>query len=278
MFIAFGTSVRADDGPKGPPPQRIITIAPNSAEIICALGACDAIIGVSKFCVYPPDLSSVPRVGGLIDPDIEKIIALRPDLIVLRGNSESLARVASDSGIPIYFDQTDSIDGIETCIKDLGVRLSLQERAGQLIAQFRRDLAAIAKRTHGKPRPSVLVTITRQSRRMANLLTAGKGTFLDEMITLAGGRNAFGDIEMPYPQISPESIVAHRPDVILELLPERDLSASDRAALTGDWQEMSTVPAVRHGRIYFLDDDNALIPSPRYVEIINKVSRLLHPE
>ncbi|MCH8148350.1 MAG: ABC transporter substrate-binding protein [Planctomycetes bacterium] len=259
-------------------PGRIITIAPNSAEIICALGACDAIVGVSKYCVYPKELTSRPRVGGLFDPDLEKIIALRPDLVVLRGRSESVERLCTESGIPVYNDPTDTLAGIEQTIATLGQRLARREQADKLVERFRRRLAAIRTRFEGAKKPRVLVTISRHPGRLANILTSGKGTFLDEMITIAGGENAFGHLEMAYPQISPEAIIARRPDVILELMPEAELSEAARQGVIQDWKELSSVPAVASGRVFVLDDDNALIPSPRYVSIIEKVSRLLHPE
>ena len=259
-------------------PERIITIAPNSAEIICALGACDAIVGVSKYCVYPKELTSRPRVGGLFDTDLEKIIALRPDLVVLRGHNESVERLCRESGIPVYHDPTEPLADINQTIATLGRRLARREQADRLIERFQKRLAAIRIRFEGAKKPRVLVTISRHPGRLANILTSGKGTFLDEMITIAGGENAFGHLEMAYPQISPEAIIARRPDVILELMPEAELSEAARQGVIQDWKELYSVPAVAAGRVYVLDDDNALIPSPRYVSAIEKVSRLLHPE
>lgn len=270
--------VAASDNESKAIPERIITIAPNSAEIICALGACDAIVGVSKYCVYPKELTSRPRVGGLFDPDLEKIIALRPDLVVLRGRNESVERLCRESGVPVYNDRTDTLAGIERCVTDLGTRLDRRDQAHKLLERFDRQIAAIRARNDGAKKPRVLVTISRHPGRLANILTSGKGTFLDEMITIAGGENAFGHLEMAYPQISPEAIIARRPDVILELMPEAELSEAARQSVIQDWKELSSVPAVAAGRVFVLDDDNALIPSPRYVSIIEKVSHLLHPE
>lgn len=259
-------------------PQRIIALAPNSAEVICALGACDAVVGVSRFCVYPPALDGKVHVGGLFDPDLEKITALHPDLLVLRGRSESLERLCRDQHIPLYRDETDTLGGIETCLSDLGVRLGRKKKAASLIRAFRARLDFFRKRSAGGARPRVLLTISRQPDRLANILTAGRGTFLDEMLTLAGGRNLFGDVDMAYPQVSPESILARRPEVIIELLPEVNVTEELKYKMTQQWHTLGPMPAVINGRIHFLDDDNALIPSPRYVEIIDKVSRLLHPE
>jgi iron complex transport system substrate-binding protein len=257
---------------------RIVTIGPNAAEIICALGAGDSIVGVSKFCVYPPELRGRPCVGGLFDPDLEKIIALRPDLVVLRGRSESVERLAADRGIAVYLDKTEALPDVETCILELGKALKREEQASRLVKAFRERIDAVRRRVADKPQPRVLLTVSRRPDRLANLLTTGKGTFLAEMLEIAGGANVFGHVDMPYPQVSPEAIVTRRPEVIIELMPEVSLTDNRKREMLAQWQSLGTVPAVRDARIHFMTDDNALIPSPRYVEIIEKVSKLLHPE
>jgi ABC-type Fe3+-hydroxamate transport system substrate-binding protein len=98
------------------------------------------------------------------------------------------------------------------------------------------------------------------------------------MLELAGGQNVFGDIEMAYPQVSAEAIIARRPEVIIELMPETEITPKEEVELRAQWKQLGTIPATEHGRIYLISDDHCLIPSPRYVEIIDKVSRLLHPE
>ncbi len=259
-------------------PQRIVVIAPNAAEIVCALGACDRIVGVDKYCIFPPELSSRPQVGGLMDPDLERIVLLRPDLFVLRGQSESLERLCRELHIDTYHDETDSLEGIQTCIHELGVKLKLEQKASQLIGKFKKNLVRLRERTAGKPRPRVLMTVMRQPDRLRDILTAGRGTFLNQMLELAGGENIFKDVDAPYPQVSMEAILSRRPDVIIELLPEIDVDEPRRRVLLSQWQKFETLPAVQTQRIYFVDDDYALIPSPRCVQIIEKLACLLHPE
>ncbi len=259
-------------------PQRIVAIAPNSAEVICALGACERIVGVSKFCVYPPPLLDRPKVGGLSDPDLERIAALRPDLLVMRGRNDALERLCEDLHVPIYKDETDTLPGIEACLREMGNRLGLADRATEAIKQFREHIEAIRLRNEGNAKPRVLLTVSRQPDRLANVLTTGKGTFLDQMIEVAGGVNVFGHLDMIYPQVSPEGMLAQQPEVIIELMPGAKLTEAFQKQLREQWKQLGTMPAVANDRIHVLADDNVLIPSPRYVEIIEKVSRLLHPE
>lgn len=279
LIAIVATAVRAADEPSpGRIARRIVTIAPNSAQIVCELGACDRIVGVSKFCVYPPSLADRPRVGGLFDPDLERITSLRPDLVVLRGRSDSIEQLCRRSGIDLYRDETDTIGGITRCIVELGHRLGLAETAGTLVERLEQRIEAIRQRVAGRPRPRVMLTVSRQPDRMSDILTTGNGTFLDETIEIAGGTNAFGDIDMRYPQVSAESIVAKRPDVIIELMPGVKATPAWRSRMLDRWKRLGSVPAVAHNRVYFLTDDHCLIPSPRYVEIIEKISRLIHPE
>lgn len=271
--------VRATDDDASPQAhQRIITIAPNAAEIICALGAADAIVAVDKFTVFPPELLRKPTIGGFFDPDIERMIALKPDLIVLRGHNETIEQLARERNIALYYDETDTLAGIEKCITDLGKMLRHEPEADVLARAFNARLDAIKKRVANRPRPRVLVSLSRSPDRLANLLTSGQGTFVHEMIELAGGENVFGHLDMTYPQVSGESILARRPQVIIEFMPEAKLTNELRTRIVSQWRLLGSIPAVIDDRIFIMTDEHCLIPSPRYVEIIEKVARLLHPE
>lgn len=268
----------SDEPETAAPPKRIVTIAPNAAEIICQLGACDQLVGVSKFCIHPAEVKDRPRVGGLFDPDLEKIVVLRPDLIVLRGHSEPIEKLCTAQGIVLYHDETDTIPGIARCVRELGRRLGRTKQADAIVKRFESRLAAIRQRVKDRPRPRVLLTVSRTPGKLSNILTSAHGTFLDETINIAGGANVFGDIEMTYPQVSTESIVAAAPDVIVELMSGAESTAAHLAEVRAEWAPLATVPAVKRGAIYIITDDNALIPSPRYAGIVEKIASLLHPE
>ncbi len=284
LLVVFVVAVLPRHGPTKPersaatgPPTRIVAMGPNSAEIICALGACDAIVGVSKFCVYPPELSNRPKVGGLFDPDLEVIAGLRPDLVVLRGRTDSLARFCEQWNVPTYADPSDSLADVERAIDELGARLERPGEARELVRVFRARIAAVRDRVADEPRVRVLLTVSRQTGSLANLLTTGPGTFLHEAIEVAGGENVFGDLDMRYPQVGPEAIVAKDPEMIVELLPGATESDNRAGEAMSVWAPLSTVRAVRTQRIFVMTEENGLIPSPRYVEIIERLSHLLHP-
>ncbi len=278
VALPLGERALAGAGPVSSAPRRIVTLGPNSAEVICLLGACDAIVGVSKFCVYPPELKDRPRVGGLFDPDLERIVALKPDLVVLRGRSDSVEQLCRRRGILVYHDRTEQLRDVEKCILELGQRLGKMDAAEKRVEQFQSRLDAVRERVASRTRPRVLLTVSRSPNGLGDVLTTGRGTFLHDMLEIAGGANVFGHLDMGWPQVSGESIITRRPQVIIELMPEVNLTPALKQQMLEQWKKLGSIPAVTDGRIHFVTDDHCLIPSPRYVEIIEQVSKLLHPE
>lgn len=259
-------------------PRRIVTIAPNAAEMIASLGMGDHIVGVSDFCVYPESLTTLPRVGGIMNPDLERIVSLNPDLIVLRGRFPSVEALCERTGIDVFHDQTESFDDIFDGILRLGARLHCDDRAEALVARLRADIDGMQRKLHGLPRPRILLIVNREADAIRNIVTFGRGTFVDEVIRRAGGINVFGDVPVAYPQVTIEQIIAARPDVIIEAVEESRMSGSLRDKFLAQWSQLPALPAVRTRRIHVVTEDHLLIPSPRVVESIRLLARILHPE
>jgi iron complex transport system substrate-binding protein len=260
-------------------PARIVAFAPSSTEIIAALGAADRLVAVGTFCIYPPQLASLPKIGGQFDPDLEGVLRLRPDLVVLRGHNQAVEQLCAARHIALYRDPTETLGTLYRAIREIGDILDRRNAAETLVTDVQTRLQAIADRVSSRPRPRVFVAISRRDPdSLAGILTTSNRTFMGELITLAGGENVFGHLEMDYPEVSPEAIVAAAPDVIIEPMPEAkpDPWLSDRVLAA--WQRLGPVPAVAEHRIYVLTDDNALIPSPRVVGVVAALARRLHPE
>ncbi len=262
-------------------PQRIVTIAPNAAEMIAALGAADRIVGVSSFCVYPPELLKRPRVGGIMDPDLEKIVSLKPDLLVLRGDMPTVTKLAQRLNIRVYQDRTETLDDIYTTLDELSVLLNKQAAADERIASIKSDVAAITQRinshVNNDARPTVLFVVGRDPAGIRNVVTVGKNTFVSEIIRLAGGRGAFETSTVDYPQLNAEAILAAKPDVIIEAA-DPATPPTELVARKAHWHALgNNLPAVRDDRIHILTDDYLLIPSPRVVQSIKSLAEVLHP-
>lgn len=260
-------------------PNRIVTIAPNAAETIAALGAADRLVGVSRYCDYPPKLIGLPKVGGLIDPDLEAILRLRPDLVIIRGRIPRLERLCRDRGIPLYRDQTETFDDIFTTITELGALLDKTTEALKLVASLRDRVERIRRAVAGRPRPRVLFTTNREPVSLSRVTTAGKNTFVNSVLTLAGGENVFGKLDVDYPEVGLEDILLERPEVIIEVIPTLDrLSDTMRKQIEDQWRRLGPLPAIRDQRLHILLDSSVVIPSPRVAESVERIARLLHPE
>ncbi|UCG16357.1 MAG: ABC transporter substrate-binding protein [Phycisphaerales bacterium] len=251
-------------------------MAPNSVEILWELGVGSRLVGVSRYTVYPPQLAHVPRIGGQRDPNLEAIVTLGPDLVILRGRQEKLEKLCRDRGIAVFYDPTNRLSDVYETITRLGAMFDRVEQADALCRRVRERLARVQGRAAGRPAVKVLLTM-RGPDRLANIGTVGQGSYLHELIELAGGENVFGDLDVAYPQVSIEEIVVRRPEVIIEVSPG-GRPAGGYVQLAEQWHPLRQIPAVRNGRVHVLTEDYAMIPSPRLVLLAEKLLSLLHPD
>ncbi|NOT02505.1 MAG: ABC transporter substrate-binding protein [Phycisphaerales bacterium] len=254
---------------------RVVALAPNAAEIICGLGACDRLIGVSSYCTYPLELAGVPKIGGLRDPDLELILTLRPDLLILRGKTPALEQMAAAHHIRIYDDGVETLGDLYRTVHDLGSGVGRIAEAAAMVADIQRSLNAVAVRIGTRPRVRVLLTM-RSPTALEHVLSVGRGTFIHELIEIAGGQNVFDDQATRYPTVSIEEIVGRNPAVIIEAMSGRDLDDAKRRELLDQWQRLDSIDAVRNGRIHFLTDDFLLIPSQRVAQSAELLARVIH--
>lgn len=267
----------ADDSIKhSVPPSRIIATSPSNAEIICALGACDRLVAVSSFATHPPEILKLPKIGGLLDPDMESILALSPDLLVMRGTNPHVEKLCRDHNIRFYLDQTDTLQTLYTTIRELGDLLHLQSEAKRLIKDTRDQLAQIKKTANKDHRPTVLLTL-RSPDKLGNITTVSRKSYLGEVIELAGGDNVFGKYKAPYPQVSLEDIMTMQPDIIIEAMPGEKNARELRIKLLEQWRSVGGIQAAKRGRVVVLTEDYVLIPSPRVVQLAKRLQQVINP-
>lgn len=274
MILAISALCSAPETERPVPPERIIAIAPSSAEVICALGAERRLVGISSYITWPESLLKLPRVGGLHDPNLEAIALLRPDLVVLRGSSASLERMCADHDVGVYRDRTDSLPSIFATITELGDLLGAADEADALNRDLRSKLDQIEQASQSDDPPAVLLTL-RGPERLANVTTVAGDTYLNELIRIAGGRNVFGETDAPYPQIRMEDIVARQPDVIIEVMPDLPMDAARRDALIAQWKPFNSIKAVRDGQVRFITDEFATVPSPRVTLMARRLADII---
>lgn len=245
--------------------RRIVSMAASTTEALFAIGAGSLVVGRSRYCDYPPEAHALPSVGGYVDPSLEAVLGLNPDLVVgARGPlGPGFLRALTERGIATWFPETESLASIDELILGLGQRTDRQDSARALVERMRTRRAAIEKALAAEKRPRALLLFEKKP-----ISVAGPGSFPDEMLRLAGGRNALED-GARYANLSLEKVLSLDPDVILDA----EMGAAP-ATFDSTW---SGVRAVKEGRVVRLGDESVLRPGPRVLDGVAVLARALHP-
>ena len=251
------------------PPQRVVCGTPAVAEIVYALGAGPRVVGVSDFTDFPPEAAAKPSIGGALSPNRERLLRLEPDLLLSQGKAEALADFAQSRRIAFLSPPLDTLADLRAAIAAFASALGAEDNGRALLAQMQTDFAALPSR----PPLPVFIAVGHAPGDLAGLMTAGPGTFLHELVELAGGRNVFGDVAILWPKISQESLVRRAPALVLDFQ-GMPLDAPRRAALAADWQRLGFAPQ----QIRILEEDYLLRPGPRAPQSAARIAQALSPD
>ncbi len=272
---AFGFTL-----PPGPAPQRIVSLSPNLTEILFAIGTNpERIVGVTRFCDFPPEAKGRNQIGGIVDPSIEGIVALKPDLILAtRGNPARILGQLRGTGLPLFaFDSQDGLDRVLQTIREMVEIVSpdMRTKADSTVARFAARLhrfQTIARTVEERERPTVYYYDP-----ISPDWTSGPGTHISEAIWLAGGRNVADDASTAWPRYALEVVVSKQPDRLLIAVPadaDPDQILADLQARNG-WRALD---AVREKRFCLIPADQLLRPGPRTLDAIGALGHCLHPD
>lgn len=262
-------------------PTRIVSTAPSITEILFALGLGDRVVGVTTYCRYPPEAAAKPKIGDYLRPNLELILAARPDLVILERTGVRQADRWPGLGAPVLEVDDGNLAGIFDAIARIGRAAGAPERAEALIAKIRAELEAVRRRVAGRPRPRTLVVLGRTPGRLEGIVVAGRNSYLDELIAAAGGQNIFSDSVSAYAKVPLETILARNPEVIVDLGDMADpetFSPRRRQEVVALWARRPELAAVRQGRVYAVASSAFLVPGPRVGEAARVLAELLHPE
>jgi iron complex transport system substrate-binding protein len=277
IFVGFVYFVSAGAAQERPP-RRIISLVPALTEILFAIGAGPQVIAVSSFDEDPPEVLNLPRVGALLDPDTEKILSMRPDLVLTYGSQESLQKQLETAGIPLFSYRHRGLPDIAPTFRALGRLTGRVDEAEREVARLERAFASIRSRVAGRPKPTVLVAIGHDPRSLGKIDASGAIGFLNDMIELAGGRNVLADIERQAVRVSTEMLIVRKPDVILDLHYSRTMDDNERREEMEAWHRLSSLPAVKNGRVRLMFGDRLVVPGPRIGPAAEEYARAIHPE
>lgn len=274
LLLLSSAQAQSDDSGK---PVRIIGPAPNVTEILFALGVGDKIVGVSDFCDYPSQTKGIAKIGGTLNPNIEQIISLQPDLLILLPGEKSLEKklkIAID--IRCLYVKNETIGDVLDAIGIIGKEVGAQQRAADLVKGMRGEIQAIRQKYEGLPKKRVLCVVDKTPGTLRQLYVAANNTFLDEIISLAGGENVVKNSIARYPIISKESVIAFNPEVVLDFSLGNEVSQEKKKKNMSLWSSLSTLSAVKTGSVFTIDNPRITIQGPELPRSIEILARYIH--
>jgi iron complex transport system substrate-binding protein len=251
-------------------PRRVVALAPSVVEILYVLELGDRVVGVGDYCHYPPEAGGKPKLGGLFDPHLEEITRLEPDLAILLPSEDQLRVHLEALGVDVLTVSSESLDEIAAATMTIARRFSVGERGEAFVREWREAL---------EPRPlaqapRVLLAVSRQRGTIADTLSAGPGTFYDELLGRMGAVNVFADAPSLYPQVSLEEAIQRLPEAIIDLRSDEPDAATGRA-LRADWEPLQGVPALERDCYAVIGGDWVLLPGPRLPELYRRMRSAL---
>lgn len=253
-------------------PKRVVALAPSITEIIFALEQHHRLKGVSRFSDFPPEAADFPKVGSYVHLDVERIVSLRPDICIgiKDGNPLTVVRQLDAMGIPFFGVDPIDLDSVIESIEVIGDLLGAPDKARVISEDMRRRIEAVKQKTNGlRPKPRVFVQIG-----ISPIVSVGNGTFIHQLITLAGGSNVAAGAN-PYPRYSKEQVIALAPEVLV-------ISSMARATVfeevKAQWLQWPAIPAVRNQAVHIAPTNIFDRPTPRLVDGLEKMARYIHPQ
>jgi len=261
----------SDDSPK-----RIVSLSPNLTQIIYALGAGENVVGVTIYADFPTEAKELPKVGGWVNPNYEAILSLKPDLIVLMKDQDTIfGEKIRELGLKTYvIDSNDSISDILKSISDLGVVINKNQEAKSLRNNVETNLNEIKELTGDTQKKKVLIVVGRSPRTLEDIYVIGRDNYINELFILAGGENVVENKRLSI-KITQEAILSFDPDVIVEINHEK---LDRESEILNTWANLKLAKAVRNNQVYILSSTFLLHPSQRIVDGARVLAEILHPE
>lgn len=246
--------------------ERAVSLAPNLTEIVFAVGAGDKLVGVTSFCNFPAEAQKIRKIGDTLNPNIENIVALKPQIVLVStaSQTENFSRTLEQQNINVFVTNPNSFEGIYKSIRQIGEIFRQDDKADAVVNELQKRVAAVEAKTNGAQKVKVFVQIDKNA-----LYTIGKDSFLTDLITRAGGVSLTENMTTAYLPISKETALTLNPDAII---------LSDSADNDEPNEIFRNSSAAKNGRVYKINADILSRPAPRIVEALEQIARDLHPE
>jgi iron complex transport system substrate-binding protein len=262
------------------PPQRIVSTAPSITELLYALGLGDRVVGVTRFCRYPPEAQLKPKIGDYTSPNLEAIAALRPDLVIVQSNPVHLADRLRGLKLRVLEIDQENIAAIYKSIHEVGASTGTELAAAKLSDSIREGLEKVRMRVSSLPRVRMMFVIGRSPNSLDGLVAVGRASYLNEVIEIAGGENVFRDAVAAYPAVSLEEVMARNPQAIVDMGDMSDavgVTEAHKRSVIALWDRIPNLAAVKQHRVFAVASDIFVVPGPRVIDAAKAFAEMLHP-
>jgi iron complex transport system substrate-binding protein len=258
---------------------RIISMAPSITETLYELGLGDRIVGVTRFCRYPPEAQKIEKIGGFLDVNIEQIVTLKPSHVIALHESVDALQPLRRFGISIVTVDQRSLSGIRESFSVIGKACQADDRASEKLKELERREAALKERLQGvQPLPTlVVVGRAHEGKRLSGVYVSGRDGVYSDILALIGSRNVNDQKTVAVPTLSPEGLLSIGAEAIIEVTNVDDPTTTIES-LYDFWRGYPGIPAIMHGRLAILTEDYASIPGPRYILLAERFASVLYPD
>jgi iron complex transport system substrate-binding protein len=259
--------------------SRIVSTSPSITETLFALGLGDRVVAVSRSCRYPAEVAARPKVGTFLQPDVELIARLRPDLTIVHPGPNGLDRRLSVLKIPFVTVERGSLSSVFSSIRTIGAAAGIPDRAAALVVTLEARLDRVRRAVAGRRPQKVLLIVGRRPGTLTDLVAVGRSSYLSDLATIAGGANVLSDQGLPeYPRISMETVIRLAPDVIIDAgdMGDTPEERRSRQVITEGLWKRQQIDAARAGRVHAVISDAFVVPGPRVVEATETMALWLH--
>lgn len=263
---------------KEPEKLRVISMSPNLTQIIYAIDADEFLVGVDDFSDYPEEAKTLPRMGSLMDPNVEAIVNAKPDIVFVLFTDENLKEILTGLRIPYREFVNDTVGSIENSIREMGEITGKTENSRALIQKMLDTMFDLTLKLENVKRPKVAIVVGRNPGKLQDIVVCGGTNFLGELINMAGGQNVFAEMPSPWPSVGIESLIAYDPDIIIDTnLPEGSDDAA-RDAFLSDWKSLSKLSAVKNNKVIVTKRKWFLVPGAHIGETLKLLAHWIHPD
>jgi iron complex transport system substrate-binding protein len=258
--------------------MRIVSTAPSITETLFALGLGDRVVGVTRFCTYPPKAKKITKIGGYIDPNFEEIVRLKPDLVIASAERTDVINALEGMNIEVMPISQRNVQSILDTISRIGQVCGVPEKTKALLGDINRRMDAVREKVSNLNRPRVLMSVGMGGQPFDKVFVAGEHSLYSDIVELAGGVNVYKGGIQDMPALSTEGVIDLNPDVIIDMVPSTGSMAASAGTVLKQWQRLKLVDAVKNNRVHVLTSDYVVIPGPRFIDALEDVAKILHPE